>query len=310
MHRMDKMRIKEESTANFKAEVSAGKYVELEFVDRIITFLRCMYQSSSLFDLPIDLFVAALNTLKTSDILSFVNSNEFLSLIQHYYSSRFLITSMTHICQELYSLPVAIVRMANKRSRLQPIYYFFFEPAHIAQLIVSTFKLYYLHDGDGIEVKQLSDEKNSQIDIDIQYDFLLRQYEAEPLTNALARVNGCISSSPEASSNYALSDNAEDKQPAITYPGYKPSTYSMNSSLPSFILSENSQRPVSQKTIFSNISEAIQKNQDTFLLLTIIIQVLESFQFIDSTPVDKSVEIVVRKPSKSFAKTRIGRTSC
>lgn len=297
-----------------KSEIKSEKYPELAFIDRILTFLTCMYHKNADYrQKPWELFVHFMNSVNAEKLLVTINHPTFYHIIVYYYASRFMITGFTHLCTELYSLPISILKNSQRDFRLQPTYYLFFDPAHIAQLVVSSYKLFHIHDGINIEVKQtLNDNSNADVDVDVEYEFLLSRYEADPYKNALARFNSnCSSSEPDIAipRKYTLEAEQQEAEKVEACPGYKVNTFDMSTSVPHFVL-DSCARPLAKASLFGHILTAIENNPDTFLLLTIIVQVLESYQFIDSDPEDKSVDILIRKPARSFAKTRLGRTPC
>ena len=288
-----------------KSTAISNKYPELIFLDKIMTFVACMYVNDSSRTNPVDLFRIFMKTINVNKLLEFINSKSFYNVIIGYFSSRFLVQSLTHVRDELYCLPIAMIKNADKDSRILPTYYLFFEPAHIVELILSTFKLYYLNDADSIHVENTIVDTVDASTIETEYKFLLNRYEADPLVNALAQ-NVEAPPLTDGHENKLLIDNRETEEDQQSSPVFDPTH--------SYVCPNTEPAPappvLSTVTVFHQISEAIYDNPDTFLLLTIVLQVLESFQFVDSTAVDKAVQIAIRTQSKTFARSRITRSNC
>lgn len=287
-----------DTNANFacKASVNLNKYSEFSFLERIMTFIKCMYP-----DKPasgIDLFCAFMRSVKTDGFIKFINSENFYFTIIRYFCSRFITTTITHLPVELYCLPIAVSTLM-KPNFLLPSYYIYFDKANIASLVISTFKMYYLHDGNNIIVELMNDEKNDDAKIDSEYDYWLDYLNPMPFVNNLADGDNTMSKAP----SYFLQED-KDGGPGCTMP----TPFEMRCPDLERILSNI--RPNQKQTIFESIAQHIYNNGHLFLLLTIVLQVLESFQFVNDKPIDKAVDLYIKTTSNTFARSRVTRERC
>lgn len=279
---------------NRKITIKVDKYPELIFLDRVMTFVAILYSGSQchLSD-PIKLFVEFLKQVRVNVLLSLLNRDEFTPVVLQYFCSRLNVSSITHVHAELYSLPVSLCKSTCTKTPVMS-YFIFFDPEQLVRFITSSYKLYYLHDGKHISVEQYQHGNDKANAIENEYLFLLNRYESSSYERASVR--------DFTKSQYRRSNIACPTESVINC---RSNAVSFNS-VP---LMPDSFRTAPEKSPLSEVYEIIIANKEKFMLLTYIVQVLESFQFVDSLPIAKHIDIHINRAGKTFARPKLNRST-
>lgn len=309
--------------------ISVEKYPELVFLDKIICFVNILYyrtndisiSSLSTLPNPFSITLQFLKCAKIEDLLTIILSSYFNELVIRYFCSRFHLTKITHIHTQLYNIPITFCRNNDDDCMMTLAPYFvFFDGTQVSQLIVSSYKLFTLYDGESVNVSQsVVDNKTADKRITAEeYKFLLSTFEATPRIGSTTTTTTTTQLSTTL--NRETAESKADREQRMRhaecmlgstglYKQLARSNFKLEKNI-NFTTANGNHDDQQQITFPENplqkIFDAIKSNKELFNFLTTTIQIFESFQFVDEAPLPetKSIDVYMKQVTQTYAKTR------